>query len=81
VQDKWDAEDRAVWLASRCGGCEEGGAGEPCDDHVEVAELEAARYIEAGPKSGPSWYAKQPWRITESGRQWLAANDPERGAS
>ena len=30
-----DAADRAEWLSGQCGGCEEGGTGEPCDEHDE----------------------------------------------
>jgi hypothetical protein len=25
----------ADWLARQCGGCEEGGTGEPCDEHYD----------------------------------------------
>jgi hypothetical protein len=25
--------ERAAWLATQCPGCEDGGTGEPCDDH------------------------------------------------
>lgn len=41
-QEAWDRfqhaqqeADRAQWLASQCGGCEEGGTGEACDEHWE----------------------------------------------
>ncbi len=27
------AAERVEWLASQCGGCDEGGTGEACDDH------------------------------------------------
>lgn len=28
-----DAENRRLWLSQQCGGCEDGGTGEPCGEH------------------------------------------------
>ena len=46
-----------------------------------AAELDDAGLIKAGPASGPSWYARKNWEITDAGRATLAALDatPEEG--
>lgn len=40
-----------------------------------AAELNDAGLIKAGPASGPSWYARKNWEITDHGRRVLAALD------
>lgn len=45
---------------------------------VRVAEMETAKLIEKGAASGPSWYARRPWEITEAGRAWLAEHEENR---
>lgn len=68
--------------------CREFASGKPMSvwnlpDHSErlvtkrCADLAAAKLIEKGKASGPSWYARRPWEITEAGRAWLAEHDKE----
>lgn len=35
------AEDRRLWLSQQCPGCEDGGTGEPCDEHTPDEDVAA----------------------------------------